>query len=146
MITKYGVLNRLGLRLTQLAKIVDPIPRNSVKGSRFNRYSGNRSDHVFGNPSKIIKLKSPVWGCPICILWGGDRGRFWAQSAKLRLDVVDQSMGQPVFALSLICVCFVSRHFLSLKGGPNSNNIFFHWYPNFIWRAQITSTKISMQV
>ena len=30
-----------------------------------------------------IALKSPVWGCPICILWGGGPGRIWAQSGQL---------------------------------------------------------------
>ena len=27
-----------------------------------------------------IALKSPVCGCPICILWVGGPGRIWAQS------------------------------------------------------------------
>ena len=34
-------------------------------------------------------IEIPVWGYPICILWGGP-GRFGAQSVELGLDVVDQ--------------------------------------------------------
>ena len=33
-------------------------------------------------------------------------------------------MGQPVFVLCLICVCFVPRDFLSLKRGPSTNSNF----------------------
>ena len=56
--------------------------------------------------SFTIALKYPVWGCPICILWGGGPG------------------SQPLFTLGLTCVCFALRDFLSLKGGPSTKSIF----------------------
>ena len=31
-----------------------------------------------------IALKYPVWGCPICILWGRGPGRIWAPLAVVR--------------------------------------------------------------
>ena len=52
-------------------------------------------------------------------------------------------MGQPLFALGLGCVCFVSRDFLSLKGGPSTNRNFFHKFSKYKLKG---TTKKSMQV
>ena len=73
-----------------------------------------------------IALKSPVWGCPICILWGGVQEEFGHNLVSCGLIWLTGFMGQPLFALGLTCVCFVSIDFLSLKGGPSANSIFFH--------------------
>ena len=78
------------------------------------------------NDQASIALKSPLWGCPIYIF--------------------TSFMGQPMFALGLICVCCVPRDFLSLKGGPVPKAFFFINFQNIIWRPQPKSTMKSMQV
>ena len=40
-----------------------------------------------------IVLKSPLRGCPICILWGGSPARNFTQTGYLRLDLVGQVNG-----------------------------------------------------
>ena len=50
-------------------------------------------------------------------------------------------MGQPLFALGLTCVCFVSRDLLSLKGVPVPTAIVFINFQTINWRAQPKSTK-----
>ena len=70
-----------------------------------------------------ISLKSPVSGCPICILWGGGQTRLSAQPAQISCDGMGLagSKGQP---LGLICACFVRRDIPLSEKGSRYQHIF----------------------
>ena len=81
--------------------------------------------HIF-----TIALKSPG-GAPSAFCEVGVQEEFGHNLVRCGLMLTDL-MGQPLFALVLTCVRFVSRDFLSLEGGPSTNSNCFHWFSNKI--------------
>ena len=89
----------------------------------------------------LIALKSPVWGCPICILWGGVLEDLGHILLSCRWIWLDSFMGQLLFALGLTCIWFVPRAFLSLKWGPCTKNIF-----SLIFRISFERNNQNVQI
>ena len=73
-----------------------------------------------------MELKSLVWGCPNCILWGGVQKDFGHNLLSWGWMWLTSFMGQPLFPMDLTCVCFVSRDFLFLKGGSQYQQQFLY--------------------
>ena len=73
-----------------------------------------------------IALKFPVWGAPSAFCEVGVQEEFGHNLVSCGLMWLTSFMGQPLFALGLTCICFVSRDFLSLKGGPSANSKLIH--------------------
>ena len=78
--------------------------------------------------SSFIALKSPVWGCPICILWGGVQESFGHNLLSCGWLWLTSFMGQLLFAFGLN-LCLLSSHRLPVpERGFQYKQQFFHWF------------------
>ena len=110
------------------------------------RYAAYQDCAKKTRPNELMALKSPIWRWPSAFCEVGVQEKIGHNLVSCSLMWLTGYMGQPLFALGLTCVCFVSIDFLSLKGVPVPTAIFVINFQNINWRAQPKSTKKSIQL
>ena len=89
------------------------------------------------------RLNPKYGGAPSAFCEVGVQEEFGHNLASCCLMWLTGFIGQPLVALGLTCVCFVSRDFLSLEGGLSNKQQFFHSFSKYKLKG---TTKIFKEI